>query len=288
MKNIAIIGGTGMLGIPVAKQLIKAGFNLTFLVRNENKARRIFGQNVQIIKTDLTDVNSLTKQLAGQDGLYLNLSVEPKSDLHDFQPESEGMTNIINAAKAAKVSRIGYLSSLVHFYQGVNGFNWWVFDIKQKAVQTIKNSGLAYSIFYPSTFMESFDKGAYRRGNAINLAGNSLYKQYLIAGEDYGRQVAKAFQLNNGNNNYNVQGLESYNAEDATKLVIDNYKKEKLKIQKLPMPVFKFLGKLIKPLNYGYHIVEAINKYPEKFESEKTWEELGKPEITFMEYIKTA
>ena len=38
-------------------------------------------------------------------------------------------------------------------------------------------------------------------------------------------------------------------------------------------------------MNYAYHICEALNKYPEKFESENTWNDLGKPSITLAEYV---
>jgi hypothetical protein len=173
---------------------------------------------------------------------------------------------------------------LVQFYTGIN---WWVLDLKKEAVKTIKQSGLNYSIFYPSTFMESFDKGAYRQGNSINLAGTSKYPMYLISGADYGKQVVKAFELDNGNNEYIVQGQEGFIADDAAKLFADNYKKAKIKVAKLPFGVLKFFGRLSKKFNYVANIVDALNNYPEKFEAEQTWQDLGKPQTKFIDYIKT-
>lgn len=41
MKKIIVIGATGMLGKPVTKQLAHAGFDVTLLVRNINKAKNI-------------------------------------------------------------------------------------------------------------------------------------------------------------------------------------------------------------------------------------------------------
>lgn len=230
MKKIAIIGATGMLGQPVTKEFINAGFDVTLLVRDINKAKQIFGSTVRLVEGDLKDSNKLRQSLDGQDGLYLNLSVEQKSGKTDFQPERDGLDNILEAAKNSTVKRIGYLSSLVHLYQGQNGFDWWAFDIKQKAVTKIKNSGLTYSIFYPSTFMESFDKGAYRQGNNIVLAGTSKHKMFLISGSDYGKQVVKAFQLDNGNHDYVVQGQDGYTADEAAKFYVDNYTKKKLRL----------------------------------------------------------
>jgi hypothetical protein len=288
MNKIAIIGATGMLGQPVTHQFINAGFKVSILVRNAEKAKKLFGTSVQIFKGDLSDIDSIGQFLHGQDQLYLNLSVEPDSGKNDFQPEREGLDNILQAIKNSSIKRIAYLSSLVHFYQGQNNFNWWVFDIKKKAVEKIKSSGVAYSIFYPSMFMECFDKGAYRQGNNIMLAGTSKYKMFLIAGNDYGKQVVNAHLMVSGNHEYIIQGQEGYIADDAAKFYIDNYHKTKVKIMKMPISIMKFFGMFTNKFNYGAHIVDALNNYPENFEAEKTWQDLGKPQTKFIDYIKNS
>jgi len=285
MQKIAIIGATGMIGQPVTHELIKAGFEITLLVRNIQKANQIFGSDVKLVKGDLKNINSIQELLIDQDGLYLNLSVEQNSAEKYFQPERDGLENILTTIKYSSVRRIGYLSSLVHNYQGMNGFNWWAFKIKQDAVAKIKKSDVPYSIFYPSTFMECFDKGAYRQGNKIVLAGNSKYKMYFIAGKDYGKQVAKTFQLNNESNEYVVQGTEAFTADEAAKFYLENCTNKKLKIVNAPIGVLKFLGNFSNKLNYGANICEALNNYPESFEADKTWKELGLPETKFIDYI---
>lgn len=288
MKRIAIIGGTGMLGRPVTNELISAGFDVTLLVRDLEKTRQIFGAEIKAIKGDVSDINSIRQFLDGQDRLYLNLSIEQTTRKDDFQPEREGLINILEAVKNSSVQRIGYLSSLVHFYQGQNGFYWWAFDIKRDAVAKIKASGVAYSIFYASTFMESFDQGGYRKGNMIALSGTSRHKMYLMAGRDYGKQVAKAFELDNGSNEYVVQGPEGFTADEAAEFYVKHYTNKKLRVVKAPFGMLKFLGKLSSKFNYGARILEAINNYPERFEAEKTWEELGTPDTRFIDYIKTS
>jgi hypothetical protein len=287
MKKVAIIGATGMLGQPVTNEFINEGYEVTLLVRNIEKAKRIFDSRVQLIEGNLQDHEKITQLLEGQESLYLNLSVEQKSDNTDFQPERDGLDNLIKIAKESSIKRLGYLSSLVHFYQGHNGFSWWVFDIKQKAVEKIKTSGITYSIFYPSTFMESFDKGAYRQGNNIALAGTSNHKMFLVSGGDYGKQVVRSFQIDNGNKEYSVQGQEGFTADEAAKFYVDNCPK-KIRIIKAPIELLKIAGLFSNKFNYGAKIVEALNKYPETFQSERTWLELGEPQTKFIDYIKNA
>lgn len=290
MKKITVFGATGMLGQPVVKELVKAGYEVTAMARNTEKARRVLPEEVRIIEGDLKLYGDVENALKDADATYLNLAVEPTSKQGDFQPEREGLDNILAAAKEHGIKRIAYLSSLVHRYQGMDGFFWWAFSIKQSAIEKIKSSGIAHTIFYPSNFMENLDIGNFKQGNRMMLAGESKYPVYFIAGEDYGKQVAKSFQVLGANENrdYTVQGLEAFTNDEAVKIFVENYEREKLKISKAPIFILKLLGTFNRKINYGAHILTAINNYPENFESESTWKELGKPQITLKEYARRA
>lgn len=286
MKKILVIGSTGLLGKPVAFALQNAGFELTLFVRNDSLVKDIF-PNTKIIKGDLAIKSDVEKAMQGQDAIFLNLSVKQTEKLTDFHAEGEGLDTIIEAAHKAGIKRIAYLSSLVHLYQGMNNFDWWVFRIKQEAVQKIKKSGIPYSIFYPSTFMESIFYQS-KQGSKIALGGKSEYPMYYISGKDYAQQVAKSFEVLPESESYDfvVQGLEAFTQDAAAKEFIKYYTKENLGIMWAPMFVMKLMGVFSQKFNYGYHIVEALNKYPEKFEAQQTWELLGKPQITLKSFAE--
>ena len=78
MKKITVIGATGMIGVPVTKQLVKAGFEVTALVRNIEKAKKLFPDGVKFVKGDLDDTKSLAEALKDADGLYVNISTTDK------------------------------------------------------------------------------------------------------------------------------------------------------------------------------------------------------------------
>lgn len=287
MKKILFIGATGMLGRPVAKELIKAGFVITLLARNVKKAQSLF-PGTMVVPGDVFDKTSLVKAMAGMDAVYCNLSVLQTSKEKNRQAEREGVDNIIKAAKETGIKRLAYLSSLVHLYNGMNGFSWWAFNIKQSAVKKIKTAGIPYTIFYPSTFMETFPYQM-MRGNKIAMLGNSVMPMWFIAAADYGKQVAASFRiLTNENKEYPIQGTEAYTFSQANNIFIENYSNDKLKTMMAPVGIIKFLGNFSPRFNYAWHICEALNKYPEKFESEATWKELGKPVITLAEYAQTS
>lgn len=283
MQKILFIGASGMLGKPVALELLRAGFQLTLLARDVEKMEKLF-PNTAIVKGNVFDLASLESAMAGQEIVYLNLSVAQSSKRNEQQPEREGINNIIEAAKKTGVKRIVYLSSLIKNYEGMNGFKWWAFQIKQTAVNAIKSSGLHYSIFYPSTFMECLDKQMLQ-GSRIMLAGRSEAPMWFIAAKDYGVQVAWALKkAGDSNQEYSVQGLEPFTSDEAAKVFIENVKSN-IKIMRAPLVPLKYLGIFNQRMNYAYHICEALNKYPEKFESENTWNDLGKPSTTLADYV---
>lgn len=122
----------------------------------------------------------------------------------------------------------------------------------------------------------------------IALGGKSEYPMYYVAAEDYARQVAKSFEVlkENESQDFVIQGLEAFTQEEAAQTFIRHYKKEKLRTMWAPMFVMKLMGKFSQKFDYGYHIVEALNKYPEKFDAQPTWDLLGKPSITLKDFAE--
>jgi len=282
IRKIAVIGATGMLGKPVTQQLAAAGFEVTALVRNPEKAAQGLPPSVKRVPADLRDPQSLKKALSGQDALYLNLSVEQTEKQSAFHPEGEGLRNALAAARENRLRRISYLSSIVMRYPT----NWWVFALKRRAVEDIKGAGLAYTIFYPTQFMETID-GRTMAGNRLLVVGRAQHPNWWIAAEDYGRQVANDFRNDHaGNREYVVQGPEPILTGDAAERFVKAYRKKPIGIAKLPMGPFKLLRSLSPRFRYGYEIVNALNHYPETFEAQPTWDALGKPVITLEAYAR--
>jgi uncharacterized protein YbjT (DUF2867 family) len=284
--KILFIGATGMLGKPVAAQLLQSGFDVTLLARDTAKAQALFTQ-AKVIQGDVFDKSTLANAFDQMDAVYMNLSVEQSSKEKDLHAEREGIENILLAAKEKGIKRLSYLSSLVHFYEGMNGFSWWAFRNKLSAVDKIKASGIPYTIFYPSTFMETFPYQM-MQGKKIALLGKSEAPMWFIAAADYAKQVARSFEIpGTENKEYNIQGPEAFTFDEAAKIFINNYSKAKLSIMMLPIGLIKFFGNFVQKYNYGWHICEALNKYPEKFESQPTWNELGKPVTRLADYAKS-
>lgn len=286
INKIAVIGGTGMIGKPVARALHQAGFDVTVLARDEEKAKTEL-PGIAIRQGDIKNIPDIENLLQDQDAVYINLNLNMSDGQQDWHAEREGLHNILEVAKNIPLKRVAITSSVIQNFQDTHGFHWWVFDLKRQALAQIKTSGIPYTIFYPSTFMENF-MSTYRKGDRILLAGKSHHKMYFIAGSDFGRQVARSFRLlKDENKEYIAQGPDGYTADEASDIFIRHYPNASLKISRVPLGMLKLLGVFSNRVNYGYNIIYALNNYPEKFEATSTWNELGRPTVTLTDYAKS-
>lgn len=281
-STIGVLGATGMLGEPVARALRLSGFQVTILARDTAKAARKF-PDFDIRYADVFNLGSLYDSFSQIDALYVNLSVSSELNKRAPIPEREGLDNILKAARSEGLKQIGMISSLVQQYQGTNGYDWWVFDLKNQAVEKVLNFPVPSFIFRPSTFMEAL-AFQFRRGNQLLLAGESKQKMYLVAAQDYARQVVQAFTTFGGEDRtWEIQGEKAYTLDEAYEVMM-KYSKPRLRVLKLPMGLIKTMSYLNGSMNYLWHIVEAMNNFEETFQAEQTWNDLGKPSITLQEY----
>ncbi len=285
-KNITVIGSTGMIGIPVTQELVKAGFNVTALVRNPDKAKSIFPTGVTFVKGDLDNKSSIAEALKYAEGLYINISTRAEDNEHQFNPEMQGLDNILEIAKQApNLQQIAYLSSfLARNYQG----DWWVFKAKKSSIDRVKNSGIPYTVFYPSNFMENFASEGMKRGNKVNYIKASINnKAWWIAGEDFGKIVANAFKIEKSlNKEYPVQGPEALTMQEAAQKFVNGFTKEKLSVGGFPLWIMKFMGFFMPSMKFVANLMNVMLNNIETLEAENTNQELWKPIITITEFAK--
>lgn len=283
MKNITVFGATGMIGIPVTNELVKAGFNVTALVRDVEKAKKILPDSINFIKGDIESVQSIVLALQNADGVYINLSTRPTDKETGFSPEKQGLDNILKALEKSKVKRVAFLASfLARNYTG----NWWVMNVKKEGIEKVKNCGIEYTLFYPSNFFENFANGM-KRANKLMVDTKINNKAWWISAEDYGKQVARSFNLEvAANKEYPVQGIEEMTMKEAAEKYISSYQKEKLTIASMPMGLFKVMSFFVSEMKYLVKFMDILLNNKETFEAQTTWKELGKPTVTMQDYAK--
>lgn len=185
-KKVLVIGGTGMLGRPVARRLKHDGFVVTVMSSHPEIAREKLGDSLAIVEGDITDKDSLKRAIDGQSMVHINLSAHLKPELYETI-EIQGTANIAEVAKELGVKRISCISSATS--HGVIEGPIYL-EGKVRAEQALISSGVAYTIMRPSWFFESLP--IFIQSGRAGIIGEQPNKLRWLAADDYAGQVSKA------------------------------------------------------------------------------------------------
>lgn len=120
--KVFLTGGTGFIGKPLTRQLLKRGWQVTVLVRNTDspQARALIEMGASLVKGDVTNKESMRVGMTGADiainnaGVY-ELGIAGKAVRQMYAINVQGTENFISLGRELKVSRIVYVSSLLYW-----------------------------------------------------------------------------------------------------------------------------------------------------------------------------
>lgn len=280
ISKIAVIGATGSLGKPVVQEFVQAGFFVRAIVRDPIKAKSLLASKIEVVKGDLQDIDSLESAFRGMDAVYLNLNTPVKRT--SFYPEKDGTKNVIKAARSASLQHISKISGLGT--RKVNETKWWQHQHKFEAEQAIIESGIPYTIFQPTFFMETLP--TLIRGKSLTLIGAPDNPFYWIAGADYGKQVVAALKSEQAQGKrYAIQGLEPLTMKEAALRFIQVYDPA-LKVSSIPLALVKLLGLFSDQMQFVGEAVDVLSKTTDEFVSRETWSELGQPQMKVEDFAQ--
>lgn len=187
-KTILVIGGTGMLGKPVARQFKADGVKVRLLARNPEKAQTLLGSGYEIVKGDVDDLSSLRSALTGVDGVHISLKGGPTEADFD-RMDHLAVRDIARTAKELGVGRVTLISAYAVSEKKADTPES---RSKVKGEAALKSSGVPYTIFRCSWFMETLPM--FVQGKNISLIGNQVHPLHWVAVEDYARMVSKSYQ----------------------------------------------------------------------------------------------
>ena len=287
-KHITIIGATGNIGCSVAKNLANLGYEVKAIVRNLEKAGKLFNNEprIQVEKADLRNSSELKHALKGTEYLYLNLSSQfTKTDV-SFAPDREGVANILDALEKESTKQIICISGLgaLENVQGPAKFKFVPNILRKQGHKLIKDSGIPYTILHCSWFLDSFIY--YQRNNTYSVIGDTENPIYFTNCYDFSNHIAKA--VGNPDAYYKefpVQGTEGFKHPEAARIFFSIYD-ENIRINKLPAGLISFLALFNKELRLLKHMSDYFTRSRESFLVKEfgTYETLGRPNISLKDY----
>ncbi|HSP15621.1 MAG TPA: SDR family oxidoreductase [Thermoanaerobaculia bacterium] len=149
-----VVGGTGWLGSEICRRLRAKGEAVRALVRKTSDPAKVEGLKslgCEIVTGDLQDKASLDRACRGIDTVISTATAIASRQSHDSldKTDRDGQINLIEASRANRVKRF----VLVSFSGNLEGQSS-LHRAKRTVEETLRQSGLAYTILRPSCFME--------------------------------------------------------------------------------------------------------------------------------------
>lgn len=192
-----VVGGTGFLGSRVCKELAAQGHQVAAIVRggdDESKVAPLRDAGVELVQGDLKDPASLERACQGMDAVVSTASASISRQGGDSieTVDRDGQKHLVDAAKAAGVSRLVYISFSSNMTTDAPLSNF-----KREVEQYIKDSGVGYTILRCGFLMEvmvhpvvGFD---YSNGTAV-VYGSGETPLSLVSMDDVAKLVAMCLE----------------------------------------------------------------------------------------------
>jgi len=233
MNTIAVIGGSGMLGAPVARQLRADGYQVRVISRDSDKAERLLGSDFEYETADLLDVNQLRRALKGSDAVHINASGHSRRSY--YNNHVLGTKNILEALSGERIECISMISTALAYPEFADR---WDYRYKLEAEALLKASGLPYLVFMPSWFMETL--ALFKQKQRLVHIGPSTQPIHWIAAQDYAREVSRALgDTAIRNRRIVIYGPESLTMAEAMTAYALHHD---IKLQRMPAWLAKAVG----------------------------------------------
>ncbi len=229
MKKVAIAGATGYLGKFLVEQLIQSNAEGIALARNTEKLVAFKSENLQKIKAEFTQPESLNGLLNGVDTIISTVGITRQKDgLTYMDVDYQANKNLLNEALNAGVRKFIYISVL----NGQKMRQLKICDAKERFVEELKNSGIEYTIIRPTGFFSDMkDFLDMAKGGRVYLFGDGQKKLNPIHGADLAKVCFNA--INSSKTEIEVGGPEIFTHNQIAEMALQASGK-KIKISHIP------------------------------------------------------
>lgn len=181
---VLVAGATGSLGGRIAAALLDRGERVRALARPTSAADALAAAGAEVIRGDLKDPASLARACAGARAVVSTASMSKRNDDTIDNVDLRGNQNLIDAAKAAGVEHVVFVSTV-----GATADSPMpLFRAKAAAEGHLKASGLAWTVLQPDAFMDvwfaAVIEAPMRNGQPVTLVGESRRRHSFVAERD--------------------------------------------------------------------------------------------------------
>lgn len=259
-KKVLITGGTGFLGVHLARKFLKEKYVVTLFDLAELDAEDLIGK-VKVVLGDIRDSKIINKALIGQDYIVhaaaaLPIQVDKKVI---FSVNIDGTRNILSSALKNKIKRLVFISSTAVY--GVPKHlpetetspldpigHYGISKIEgEKLCMEYQKKGLQVNIIRPKTFLGTERLGVFElwfeaiyTDKRVFILGDGNNKYQLLAVTDIADAIEKALTTRVNGEIFNI-GAEKFGTWKSDLGYVIKQTKSKSKITGLPTLPSQFI-----------------------------------------------
>jgi uncharacterized protein YbjT (DUF2867 family) len=276
-QTILVIGATGTVGAPVAQQLREDGYHVRLLVRDSKRAAAQLGSSFEYIQGSVEERETVKQALSGCTGVHISL--QAGSNPADIERvEHLGTLRVIELAAHQPLAHLTYVSGM--FVGAEVGAAVLDDHAKSSVEQALQQSGMSFTIFKPTYFMDTLPKQL--QGKRAMILGKQPHPLHLVAASDFGRMVSRAFQVPEAANKiFYIQGPEALTMAEALQLYCSILEPE-TRVTTIPLSLMSVVDTLFlgKKMRRTLQIMQVLQRYGEFGDPSEANRLLGAPTTT--------
>ena len=220
MKNdmkVLIAGSTGYLGSHIVKEMQARAMDFIALARNDRKLLELGLGSEQIRTAQVTQKASLNGVCDDIDVVISTIGITRQKDgLTYMDVDYQANFNLLQEAKKAGVKKFIYISAI----NGDKYRHLKIFEAKEKFVEELRKSGLAYGVVRPNGFFSDMkDFLDMAKKGKVYLFGNGEARLNPIHGKDLANFVINS--IDSSENELSVGGPDIYSQNEIGMLALD-------------------------------------------------------------------
>lgn len=273
-KRILVLGGTGLLGSFVARQLQADGFQVRIMARDLDKAQGMFGEEFELLAGDVSDLQSLKEAMTGCQGVHISVG---------GPVDQVSAANVAALAPQLGVEQITYVSGSTVAEEN----SWFPMTAQKLAAETaVRESGVPYTIFCPTWPMEQLPR--FIVNGQATLVGDKPMPWRWFAAADYGRMMCNAHQSDEalGKRLY-VHGPESITMKEALERYCQAFHPEIQAVMVMPIEMARSVaessGNMM--LKFFAELMAYFQQVGEPGDPAEANDLLGAPTVTLDDWI---
>lgn len=246
---ILVVGASGQLGGTIARQLLANGETIRAMSRRPEQLTELQAAGAEVVMGDLRDAETLSRACAGADRIVTTAHASGGSG--DNAPErvdGDGNRNLIDAAKAAGVEHVVFISNTLAGADSPVDF----YRFKAAAEEHLMSSDMAYTILRAAPLMDlmvTLFGEPIARGQKVRIFGSGRNPISFIAIDDVARFAVQALRQPAARNRIlTIGGPDTHTTRQIAETVA-RVTGEPLAVRNLPMPLLRLMKVVLRAFN---------------------------------------